>query len=799
MAKSGVFATLLAGNRANGNVTHAPRSGATVYTVFFYCVSPFPENLPGETQIRPLRKYRTCFRLALVVPCVALVVQAVYLVESRSDPTFSRPIVDAQVYHDAASRWADGGRLFEGAFWQPPLFPAFLGCIYKLTGPSVPAARVVLAGLAVLSCLLVWRLGCRLHSNRVGVIAGVMLAVYGPFVFFSTRLTPAGLAIFLNLLGLTLLVGALDRPTWSRWLAVGLCTGAAIATVPNSAVLFLLAVGWLIVSGARSRKWQPVLVHMFVVMLGMILVIAPVTVRNYLVSGKPVVLSTNGGINFFIGNNPESDRTVAIRPGEHWRRLNREATQAGADTGVDRNAYFRREALRYVRLQPLDFAKGLVRKTDRIINAREIPRNIDIYVHREFSRLLGLLIWQVRPFSFPFGLLMPLAVVGFIVSGRLADEQSTGGRTGRLPAMGFVVAYAVSVVLFFISARHRLPMACVMTIPAAVAIVWLIEQIRYRSRLITPAKTRWAVALAFLVTLAVVNRPITAPADDVDFRAEMYAFVAHSHLQQDHIELAEENARRAIGVNPQCAFAHIVLGDCLTNKGDWDGAEASYRRSIDSDPDSAEARRLCGQVVLSQGRIEEALSLLEEAARMDPCAAETQAALAFALVRAGKSDRAVEHFRLADQLAAQPGEVLLALADLLVACDKYGEAIDYYRRALWKIEPDAETLGKVAWLLATCPDVKLRDCEQSIDLAEHLCRITEYRQAASLDILAAGYAECGRFAEAMRVQHRAIELASQDDDTEVLETLRRRLKLSEQHLDSSRDSVAPDSPPTHDR
>jgi len=731
------------------------------------------------------------FNLVLTVPCVALIVQTVYLVENRSDPTFSRPIVDAQVYHDAASRWADGGRLSEGAFWQPPLFPAFLGCIYKLTGPSVPAARAVLAGLAVLSCLLVWRLGCRLYSNAVGLVAGVMLAVYGPFVFFSTRLVPVGLAVFLNLLGLTLLVGALDRPVWYRWLTLGLCTGAAIATVPNSAVLFLLAAGWLVASGIRSGKWQPAFAHMLAVGLGVIVVIAPVTIRNYCVSGELVILSTNGGINLYIGNNPESDRTTAIRPGEHWRRLDREANEAGADSDADRSAYFRREVLRYATSQPLDFTRGLVRKAGRIISAREIPRNIDIYVHREFSRLLEMLIWHARFFSFPFGLLAPLAVVGFIVSGRLAARQATAGRTGSRLLMVFVVAYAASVVLFFVSARYRLPVAAVMTIPAAAAIVWLIDQVRYRDRLITPAKIRWVVTLAFLVTLAVVNRPIAAPTDGVDFHAEMCAFVAHSHLQQGDAELAQENARRALDADPQCAFAHIVLGDCLMNKGDWAGAEASYRRAIESDPDSAEARRLCGQVVLSLDRPREAVSLLQEAVGTDPYAAETHAALAFALTKAGKSDQAVEHFRRADELAAQPGKVLLALADLLVAGDEYGEAIDCYCRALWKMEPDAETLGKVSWLLATCPDAELRDCRQAISLAEHLCTITEYRQAAALDILAAGYAECGRFADAIRMQHRAIDLASQDGDVEVLEALRQRLTMYEQRLDSSQDSAVP--------
>jgi hypothetical protein len=44
-----------------------------------------------------------------------------------------------------------------------------------------------------------------------------------------------------------------------------------------------------------------------------------------------VIVSYNGGINFWIGNNPDSERTVAIRPGRSWDALDKELRLAGAD------------------------------------------------------------------------------------------------------------------------------------------------------------------------------------------------------------------------------------------------------------------------------------------------------------------------------------------------------------------------------------------------------------------------------------------------------------------------------------
>ena len=118
--------------------------------------------------------------------------QLTYLAGAVQDPTFLVPLIDAMHYDQAAARFAGGGPLAIGAFWQPPLFPLLLGCLYRLTGPGVASATVVLAGLSTLTCLLLWWVGSRLFSRRVGLIAGLLLAANGPFLFFSTQLFPAG-------------------------------------------------------------------------------------------------------------------------------------------------------------------------------------------------------------------------------------------------------------------------------------------------------------------------------------------------------------------------------------------------------------------------------------------------------------------------------------------------------------------------------------------------------------------------------------------------------------------------------
>ena len=121
-----------------------------------------------------------------IVAGVSVALQFAYLAEGHKDPTFRVPIADAGRYHADAARFAAGGELTGGAFFQPPLFPLLLGCTYRLFGVSILAAKVLLALAGVASCCMIYSLGRALFGKSVGLIAGLILAAYGPFLFFST-------------------------------------------------------------------------------------------------------------------------------------------------------------------------------------------------------------------------------------------------------------------------------------------------------------------------------------------------------------------------------------------------------------------------------------------------------------------------------------------------------------------------------------------------------------------------------------------------------------------------------------
>jgi len=109
------------------------------------------------------------------------------------------------------------------------------------------------------------------------------------------------------------------------------------------------------------------------------------------------------------------------------------------------------------------------------------------------------------------------------------------------------------------------------------------------------------------------------------------------------------------------------------------------------------------------------------------------------------------------------------------------EAIAQYERAL-QIKPDyAESMNNLAWLLATCPDARIRDGTQAVKYAERACEQTHYGMTLFVGTLAAAYAEAGRFDEAIATAEKACALAEAAGEEGLLARNQQLLALYRAH------------------
>ena len=255
--------------------------------------------------------------------------------------------------------------------------------------------------------------------------------------------------------GLALLLRGLCRPSFLRFAGAGLVFGLAVLTV---ATVLSFALGAAIYVCYEIRKQNRPLRLPSAFLLGLLLAIAPVTLRNYAIGGDAVLISANAGINFYLGNNSDYQRTVNIRPGWEWYELlNRAKVEAQAERLVQQSDFYLNKALEYIVAQPVDYLVLLAQKTHLFWRGDEIGRNQDLYFWRRYTAILSATMWKWG-IAFPFGLVGPLALVGLA----LAIRQ----RACSLPLL-FVVLYSLSVIAFFVTARYRLPVIPLLLVYAA--------------------------------------------------------------------------------------------------------------------------------------------------------------------------------------------------------------------------------------------------------------------------------------------------------------------------------------------
>ena len=223
-------------------------------------------------------------------------------------------------------------------------------------------------------------------------------------------------------------------------------------------------------------------------------------------------------------------------------------------------------------------------------------------------------------------------------------------------------------------------------------------------------------------------------------------------------ELAEDivGFEMVLAANPDQVMQHDEVALLYLQFGKVAEAVAHFRESARLQPESAAAQYNVGTTLLQLGDHEGAVRHLEQALALDPGYVRAHNNLGAALRLGGKAAEAIPHFRRAVLARPDDGDALYNLARALAAEGEIEEAIASYTRAA-AVQPDApDTLSELAWLLATHPDSSIRDPGRAVGLAERASRLTQDRNAAVLDVLAAAYAAAGRFDRAIATARAAL-------------------------------------------
>jgi tetratricopeptide (TPR) repeat protein len=669
---------------------------------------------------------RRAFTLLAGICLLALLLRVGHWWGQRDhNPFFCAPVMDELKHHEWAQALAAGKDLpepFAGRpYFRAPLYYGLLGGLYALAGPNIALARFLGCVLGAVTCCLIAWLGQMVaagsagaspsRATRMGVIAGLLAAVYWPLIWFDSQLLTVGLEVFLNTLLLLILLYAQRRSTWWLWLAGGVVWGLAALARPNMLAYAPALAVWLWLlrrarptplplrertgegeklrratlpqplpgregSARRSAHW---LFALALCALGAALVILPVSIRNRLVGGEWVLIASSGGVNFYIGNNPQSDGVAAIVPGTRadWdggyidthRIPERERGRALREGEV--SDYWYANAWQWIRANPGAWLRLLWLKFRLTFSPVELYNNQPTYYFANLSPL-SVVYWL----GFP--VITVLAGAGLALPGR-------DWRTWSLPLL-YALTYLGTIVLYFTSDRYRLPLAPVLILLAADGLVRLVDF--YRTR-------RWPALAAYggigmLVGVFLASNP---PARADYFREETGQ--AHHHLGVHYAERADrEPAIRhlleCVRLRPQDTGMRLSVAGYLTQLDRAELALQQYEQAAARDPRSAAAQAALGLALARAQRFDEATQRLKTAIELGSDSLDARLQLALILVPRGDFAGALAHFDAI--LAREPRHVptLRNAAAALGRLGRFEEAAERYRRILAVDPNDAE-------------------------------------------------------------------------------------------------------------
>jgi tetratricopeptide (TPR) repeat protein len=440
-------------------------------------------------------------------------------------PTVDHLRLDAAAYDELARRVV-GGDLLLGPepYHLSPLYTYLVAGIYAVTGGGVVAVLALQLVLGLAAVELTRRAALRLFGAPWSWVAAGLVAGYGPLVHAESQISVAAVSTLLGIALIERLVAWLDddRAPLPPLALVGLLAGLAVVARPNALLLLpplLLCVAVVAWHRAGVRRAMTALLLSGAAMAAPIL---PVTARNVVVAGEPILVTDSGGLNFYLGNGQDANGAFRV-PAQLPTATNAFAQfrlfreYAGSQVGRplsarEADAWWYDLTWREIAADRGAWAGVLLTKLRLVLANQELPNSDSFSLAQELNA--ALLLAPVR-----WALLAPLALLGL--------GLAVAGRDRRLlvPAV-WLTLMAGALVLFFVLSHYRVPLIGAVALLATAGLRWTWAAARLR-----PAVAAVTVGLlaggAWTSTRDVLEEPMSE-----EWRKLGYAYHVQGRLDE---------------------------------------------------------------------------------------------------------------------------------------------------------------------------------------------------------------------------------------------------------------------------
>jgi tetratricopeptide (TPR) repeat protein len=575
----------------------------------------------GHTQATLLSQPQPLWLVATLISGLALVLRLVHLYFAQHNPTFYTPTLDEATHLTWAQHLVRDQFIDRTEFFRAPVYPYFLALWLSLFDHSLFAVKLIQCILGSLSCGMLCISAARLFNRATAWIVGIWAASYWLFIYYDALLLVEGLLLFWLA---ALLVVATQSPTLRirHALLIGILSLLCVYTRPNFILCIPLLIIWLWQRSLPSLKWKNLLLCCSIIVGGLSLYGA----RNHLLFGYFEILPTQGGINFYIGNHLGANGREAVAasvnvPPDYgqefkdypfyqdnvWYSYNYATYQAQGKqpNQAEVSQFWYHKAWQDINADIPAWLALTGKKFYYLLNAHEIPSTDELHENwRRYAGPLHLIEWPA------FGIIVTLFVLSIYFTWRRWREL--------WPLWTITAVYGVSVILFFVNHRFRLPMVPLMGMMSAYALTHLWQQWRCRSL----SAMQWGAIAVITIVCLIISYGRAFSVSDTDYSP--FAFnLGNTHMKEKRYEDAVREFERAATRKPipiylnALAFAQIKLSQ-------YDDAMHTLKNALTLNSKDAQTLHLIGLVYYNINNKTEALEWYRRVEQADANFADTR-------------------------------------------------------------------------------------------------------------------------------------------------------------------------------
>ena len=396
---------------------------------------------------------------------VSFAIKLIYVLQSADSLHVTVPIMDSEYYDRMARRILDGQVVQDHAFFMGPLYPYFLSVVYATLGDSINTVRLLQIFGGSLTVVMTYLLGVRFFRPSVALCGALLLLFYGTMTFYEGQMLMTWLGTLLNVA--LLLTLTRKQETTAKYVVAGALLGVSALARANVLVMLPIVIAWFFVERKAER-----MKHAGVFAAAAIAAVAPATIHNLAASGSFIPVTSNGGVNFYIGNSPDATgifyppKGVNIVDDDSIKRYV-ERVEGREMSDAELSNFWYQQSYDFISSNPGDFLALLARKAAMYFNAYEIPQIESFAAARRMHSALTFLF-------VPFWALLVLGITGLLATAKEWRRYFL--------LHGYVLAFSLSIILFFVTARYRVQIAPVLSLFAAYALLVTLPQIRRHKR-----------------------------------------------------------------------------------------------------------------------------------------------------------------------------------------------------------------------------------------------------------------------------------------------------------------------------